>query len=322
MVTQRPAQPEKAKTAATPVKAGDKEPGSSFHIDGEVGLRNRIHVLRGLYVMLDKDLAELYGTTPIRLRQQVKRNPGRFPHDFMFRIDENELESMVSQNVIPSRKHLGGSLPYAFTEQGIAGLSAVLTGPRAVQVHVAIMRAFVEMRRTLHAHSGLVQRLDGMEKRQLAFETETDSRFEQVFTALEGPTATPRQGIFYDGQVYDAHAFVSDLIRGARKSIVLIDNYIDDTVLTLLGKRGEGVSVVLYTRTVTPEFTLDLKKHNTQYPPVEVREFKEAHDRFLILDGETLYHLGASLKDLGKKWFAFSRFEHGAVEMLERLGRG
>jgi hypothetical protein len=282
-------------------------------------LNRRIHVIRGWHVMLDKDLAEIYGTTPIRLRQQVKRNPGRFPDDFMFRLNENEVEIMVSQKVIPSRSHFGGALPYAFTEQGVAGLSGVLTGPRAVEAHVRIMRAFVAMRRFLHANAGMFQRLDGIEHRQIAFEAETDRRFEQVFDALEKPETLPRQGVFYDGQVYDAHAFASRLVRGARKSIILIDNYMDETVLTLLSKRTPGVPVTLFTRKVTPQLLLDVEKHNAQYPTVQIRHLRDAHDRFLILDDKTVYHLGASLKDLGKKWFAFSRFDHAAAGMLERL---
>lgn len=155
-------------------------------------LHQRIHVIRGVHVMLDKDLADLYGVKPIRLREQVKRNPGRFPDDFMFQLNENEVEIMVSQNAIPSRSHFGGTLPYVFTEQGVASLSGVITGSRAVEVYVDIMRAFVAMRRFLHANAGVFQRLDGIERRQLSHETETDRRFEQVFDALEKPNALPR----------------------------------------------------------------------------------------------------------------------------------
>lgn len=160
-------------------------------------LDRRIHVIRGMHVMLDKDLAELYGTTPRRLRQQVKRNPNRFPEDFMFQLNEIEVESMVSQKVIPSRSHFGGALPYGFTEQGVASLSGVLTSERAVEVYVTIMRAFVAMRRTLQANANVVQRLDLVEMRQNSLESDTNRRFEQVFTALEGSTTLPKQGVFY-----------------------------------------------------------------------------------------------------------------------------
>ena len=289
-------------------------------------LHSKIHTIRGQQVILDKDLADLYGTTPIRLRQQVKRNPERFPADFMFQITEIEVKSMVSQNVIPSRSYLGGTRPYAFTEQGIASLSGVLTTPIAVQAYVGIMRAFVAMRRTLIYHPGIIQRMDFIERRQSIQENETshhfkqvNQQFEQVFTALESPDYRPQQGIYFDGQSYDAHVFVSDLIRSAKKSIVLIDNYVDDTVLTLLSKRPDGVSATLFTKSITKTLELDLAKHNAQYPAIEIREFSDAHDRFLILDGQTVYHIGASLKDLGKKWFAFSRFDKEAFGMLNRL---
>jgi hypothetical protein len=184
------------------------------------------------------------------------------------------------------------------------------------------MNAFVAMRCALHIQAGMFQRLDGMERRQIAFEAETERRFDRVFDALEKPETLPRQGIFYDGQMYDAHAFASRLIRSAGKSILLIDNYVDETVLTLLAKRTRGIPATIYTRNVTAQLHLDVDKHNAQYPTLEVREFRDSHDRFLILDGETVYHLGASLKDLGKKWFAFSRFERGAAGMLDRLGIG
>lgn len=281
---------------------------------------SKIRHIRGFHVILDKDLAELYQVKPIRLREQVKRNLERFPEDFMFQLNENEVDLLVSQNAIASRKQLGGSLPYVFTEQGVAGLSGVLTGPRAVRVHVSIMRAFVEMRKLVQNNAGVFLRLDGVEKRQIAFESETERKFDQILDALGKSTEIPRQGIFYEGQVYDAYVFVSRLIRGAKESVVLIDNYVDETVLTLLGKRDRGVRAVIFTKAISRTLALDLKKHNAQYPPIEIREFAQSHDRFLILDRHTIYHIGASLKDLGKKWFAFSRLEKGALHMLERLG--
>lgn len=198
-------------------------------------------------------------------------------------------------------------------------LSAVLRSQTAVQISIRIMQAFVLMRQALQARAEFVQRIDAVERQQREFESDTNRRFEQVFTALEGPGSLPQQGIFYDGQVHDAHTFVSDLIRSARKSIILIDNYADDSVFTLLAKRSRNVTALLYTRVMTAALTLDLKKHNAQYPAIDVREFKGAHDRFLILDGKTVYHIGASLKDLGKKWFAFSRFDKEAITMLEKL---
>jgi len=282
-------------------------------------LTARIYTIRNQQVMLDKDIAALYGVIPIRMREQVQRNIERFPEDFMFQLTDSEVSYMVSQNAIPSRKHLGGSMPYVFTEQGVASLSGVLKSTKAADVHVKIMRAFVEMRRFIQNNAQIFARLDSVERRQIAFQSEAESNFEKVFQALESAEPS-KQGIFYDGQVYDAHVFVSDLIRSARKSLILIDNYVDDSVLTLLGKRAEGVTTIIYTKYISRELALDLKKFNQQYPAILIEIFKEAHDRFLIIDGTYIYHIGASLKDLGKKWFAFSRLETGAVEMLNKLG--
>ena len=282
-------------------------------------IRARIFLLREQQVMLDKDIAILYAVKPIRLREQVQRNIERFPEDFMFQLTETETDFMVSQNAIPSRKYLGGSLPYVFTEQGVASLSGVLKSPRAAEVHVKIMRTFVEMRRFIQNNAQLFMRLDSVERRQIAFESNTEENFERVFLALEKGKVMPKQGIFYDGQVYDAYTFVCDLIRKVEKSLVLIDNYVDDSVLTLLSKRSAGVVCKIYTMSISKQLALDLKKHNQQYPSISIKTFKEAHDRFLIIDEKEIYHIGASLKDLGKKWFAFSRFETGAVEMLRNL---
>lgn len=278
-------------------------------------IENRIYMVRGQYVMLDSHLAEFYGVKPIRLREQVKRNAVRFPADFMFQLTENEVDYMVSQNAIPSRQHLGGYLPYVFTEQGVAAVSAILKTEPAVQVSIQIMRAFVQMRRFLSHNAALLQRLDKIELKQL----ETDNKFEQVFKALESKTQAPEKGIFFDGQVFDAYTFVADLIRSAKHSVVLIDNYIDDTVLTLLSKRNEKVSATIYTQTISKQLKLDLMKHKAQYPPVDIKLFSKAHDRFLILDEKELYHIGASLKDLGKKWFAFSKINNETLNILSNL---
>ncbi len=276
---------------------------------------SRIYTVRGAQVMLDKDLAVFYDVKPIRLREQVKRNIKRFPPDFMFQLTEDEVEFMVSQNAIPSKQYLGGSLPYVFTEQGVATISAVLTSDRAIEVNIQIMRAFVAMRRFMLSNAQVFQRLDTLELKQI----ETDHKIDKMLTAIESKDIQPKQGIFFDGQVFDAYLFVSELIRSAKKSIILIDNYIDDTVLTLFSKRKKGVSVMILTQKISKQLELDVKKFNEQYPPVEIKEFAISHDRFLIIDDTTVYHFGASLKDLGKKWFAFSKMDIGAVEMLGRL---
>jgi len=282
-------------------------------------IKARIFHLREQQVMLDKDIAALYEVDSRRLREQVRRNIERFPEDFMFQLTETEVDFMVSQNAIPSRKHLGGSLPYVFTEQGVASLSGVLKSPKTSEVHVQVMRAFVDMRRFIQNNVHIFARLDSVERRQITFESETEKNFERVLQALDPMNDAPRQGIFYNGQVYDAYTFVCDLVRKAGKSLVLIDNYVDDSVLTLLSKRSADVSCAIYTKTISKKLALDLEKHNQQYSPIMVECFADAHDRFLIVDEHEVYHIGASLKDLGKKWFAFSKFEAGAFEMLGKL---
>ncbi|MDQ1297518.1 MAG: hypothetical protein QG558_56 [Campylobacterota bacterium] len=278
-------------------------------------IKTKIYTIRGLQVMLDRDLAELYGVKPIRLREQVKRNSDRFPDDFMFQLNDNEVEIMVSQNAIPSKQYLGGSLPYVFTEQGVASISGVLTNKIAIEINIKIMRAFVEMRKFISNNALIFQRLDSLEQKQF----KTDDKIEAILNAIEDKSIKPKQGIFYDGQVYDAYVFVSDLIKSAKESIVLIDNYIDENVLTLLSKRDAKVKATIYTKNITKQLELDLKKHNAQYPKIELKKFDSSHDRFLLLDNTEVYHIGASLKDLGKKWFAFSKFDVAALDILGRL---
>ena len=278
-------------------------------------INHKIYTVRDVQVILDKDLAVFYKVKPIRLREQVKRNINRFPSDFMFQLNDDEVDLMVSQNAIPSRKHLGGSLPYVFTEQGVSAVSSILKSERAVEVSILIIRAFVAMRRFILSNARLFQRMDTLEIKQI----ETDKKIGVILNAIENKTIQPKQGIFFDGQVFDAYQFVSKLIRSAKKSIILIDNYIDDTVLTHFAKKKIKVSFTILTKTVSKKLELDAKKFNEQYPPLSLKKFKISHDRFLIIDGTTVYHFGASLKDLGKKWFAFSKMDIGAVEMLKKL---
>lgn len=277
-------------------------------------IKSKIYTLRNVQVMLDRDLAELYQVKAIRLREQVKRNPSRFPEDFMFQLTPDEVESMVSQNAIPSKKHLGGSLPYAFTEQGVASLSSVLTSQTAVDINITIMRAFVSMRKFMLENAGVFQRLSNLEQ----WQTLTDKKLDQIFNAIENKTIAPKQGIFFEGQIFDAYVLVSDLIKQAKDRIILIDNYIDESVLLIMAKRNKNVKAEIFTKILSPSFLLDMKKHNQQYLAIQAYEFTQAHDRFLIIDKE-IYHLGASLKDLGKKWFAFSKMHIQTIAMLEKL---
>lgn len=182
-------------------------------ISNDQEIQNKIYYIRNLQVMLDRDLAELYGVKPIRLREQVKRNIDRFPEDFMFQLTEKEVNFMVSQNAIPSKKHLGGSLPYVFTEQGVASISSVLTNKIAIEINIKIMRAFVQMRKFLLENGGIFQRLDLVEKRQISNEINNEKKFEKIFQAIEAKEIKPKQGIFFDGQIFDAYVFISNLIQ-------------------------------------------------------------------------------------------------------------
>ena len=309
----------------------------------QIEIENRIFTIRGLQVMLDAHLAELYNVETKRLNEQVKRNSERFPESFMFQLTKQEWDFLQSQNAATTsgsvlrsqnasleidnglksqnatienkRGRHSKYLPYVFTEQGVAMLSAVLRSDIAVQVSIQIMQAFVNMRKFLLNNASVFQRLERIELKQI----QTDEKFEKIFKALESGQTKPDMGIFFDGQVFDAYTFAADLIKTATQSIVLIDNYIDESVLTLLSKRKESVSASIYTKEINKALQLDLKKHHTQYAPIEVKTFTNSHDRFLIIDNKELYHIGASLKDLGKKWFAFSRMDSLVNELLERI---
>ena len=201
-------------------------------------------------------------------------------------------------------------LPYVFTEQGVAGLSGVLKSETAARVHVAIMRAFVVMRKYIQGNQLIVSRLDHVERKQL----EADQKIERVFKALKG-NGIPSQGVFFEGQVFDAYELASKIIRSAKQSIVLIDNYIDENTLTHLAKKKKGVKALLLTRGTGRQLGLDVQKANAQYGDFDVKRFTQSHDRFLIIDnGREVYHIGASLKDLGKKWFAFSKMDKESVK--------
>jgi hypothetical protein len=291
-------------------------------------IQKKIFTIRNEQVMLDSDLALFYGVETKVLNQAVKRNDVRFPKDFMFQLDEDEMEFLRCQfgtskdeslrsQFVTSKNKRGGRryLPYAFTEQGVAMLSAVLKSETAVKMSVQIMNAFVAMRRFLVENARVFQRLDKLELKQI----ETDKKVDQIFDAMQSKSLEPKQGIFFDGQIFDAYKFVSSLIRKADKSILLIDNYIDETVLDLFSKKKKNVAVKVLTANLNKSLQLDEKKFNAQYPLVTIKEFNKAHDRFLIIDDKDVYHFGASLKDLGKKWFAFSKMDKSALNLLEKI---
>lgn len=275
-----------------------------------------IYTVRGKQVMVDKDLATLYRVETKILNKAVKRNIERFPDTFCFQLTDEESETLRFQ-IGTSNAGRGGRryLPYVFTEQGVAMLSAILRSDIAVKVSIEIMNAFVEMRKLLISNAALFSRMDKVELKQI----EADGKFEEIFRALEGRKLHSEKGIFYDGQIFDAYTFVSDIIRSAQRSVILIDNYVDDTVLTLLGKRGQSVSATIYTKSISNQLQLDVQRYNSQYPAINIHSFAHAHDRFLIIDSTELYHIGASLKDLGKKWFAFSKMNAEVGKMLSFL---
>ena len=279
-------------------------------------IENQIYTVREQQVMLDSDLARIYQVETKNLNKAVKRNTERFPVSFCFQLTEEEVENLRFQTGTSSLNYGGRRyLPYVFTEQGIAMLSAVLRSEIAIKVSIEIMNAFVEMRKILISNASLFHRLDKIELKQL----QSDQKFEELFKALESDKLHSEKGVFYDGQIFDAYTFVSDIIRNAKSSIILLDNFVDDTVLTLLGKRNTNVIAIIYTKAINNQLRLDLQRYNSQYPPIEVEIFSDAHDRFLIIDDTELYHIGASLKDLGKKWFAFSRMDIEVGKMLSIL---
>ena len=287
-------------------------------------IESLIKVIRGQQVMLDKDLATLYGVETRTLNQAVKRNIQRFPADFRFQLTMEECSKSQIVTLNAGRGQNIKKLPYAFTEQGVAMLSSVLRSQTAIEVNIQIMRAFVSMRHFMVNNASVFSRLETMEYHQLEMQQhqqETDKRIDEVFRRLDEGNAKPKQGVFYNGQIYDAYTFVSDLIKSAKKRIVLIDNYVDETVLTLLDKRENNVYAIIYTQQISRQFQLDIDRHNAQYAPIDVETFRFSHDRFLCIDDD-VYHIGASIKDLGKKWFGFSKMEILTPdELVERINR-
>ncbi|GIZ09802.1 ORF6N domain-containing protein [Flavobacterium sp. UMI-01] len=280
-----------------------------------ITIENRIFTFRGEQVMIDRDLAEMYNVEVKRLNEQVKRNIERFPESFRFQLTAEEKEQLVANcDRFATLKHSSAN-PYAFTEQGVAMLSAVLRSDIAIQVSIQIMQAFVHMRKNINNNLSLLQLSDDFEK----FKLTTTQQFDKIFNALENHKELPKQGIFFNGQTYDAYAFVNQLIKEAKTSITVIDNYIDDTVITLLTAKKQNVKVSLLMQQPTKKIELDVQKANTQYPTFQIKKFKLSHDRFIIIDNQKVYHIGASLKDLGKKWFAFTLLEQDTVKLLGTL---
>ena len=289
-------------------------------LENNMKIEESIFSIRGKQVMIDKDLAILYGVETKQLNRAVKRNIERFPDDFMFQLTKEDCLRCQIGTLNPGQGQHLKYMPHAFTEYGIAMLSGILRSETAITANIRIMRAFADMRKMLPQSNEMFKRIEALEYHQIAMSqqiNETACKVECILTKFDNQT--PVQGIFFDGQIYDAYTFVADLVRKAARRIVLIDNYIDDTVLTMLDKRAAGVKATIYTIRISQQLQLDIAKHNSQYPPIDVRTFSKAHDRFLIID-DAVYLIGASIKDLGKKWFGFTLMENtDAEELIGRL---
>ena len=291
-----------------------KESNENSLIIDNMNIQNKIYAIRGFQVMLDSDLAQLYGVETKRINEAVKNNPDKFPDDFYFEATDDELENLRSKITTSS---WGGNRysPKLFTEQGIYMLATVLKSKVATNITVMIIRTFANMRRLIKSNDFYSHQLKELEKRQLIYEIKSDDKFDKIFNALENKQLHPTNGIFYNGQIFDAYVFISDLIKIANESIVLIDNYVDDTTLTLFSK-NQNIKIQIFTSTISKQLQLDINKYNQQYNNLEVKITKNFHDRFIILDDCDVYHIGASLKDLGNKIFAFSKISIDCNDIL------
>lgn len=300
----------------------DMSPKNDITNRGPQSIERVIYTFRGVQVMLDRDLAKMYNVETKALNQAVKRNSGRFPERFMFQLSKEEFDNwksqivtsnMMSQSEIESFKMAVRRAPYAFTEQGVAQLSAVLKSDTAIEVSIRIMDAFVAMRRFISTNAEMFQRIERLESHQ----TSTDEKVEHIMKRMDelAPAITPEQ-IFATGCVWDAWDYVSQLVRSAKQRIVLIDNFVDERVLTLLTKRAAGVSATIHSR-YTQQFKLDLEKHNEQYEPIEFLQIPhKSHDRFLFID-DSVYLLGTSIKDMGTSLCAITRLETTADIIMQ-----
>ena len=305
----------------------EKAPGPLYADDI---IKSRIFTIRGVQVMLDRDLAELYGVPTKVLNQAVKRNIERFPNHFMFQLEKIDIASLRVQMDMPyvdtslrsqivtlnngQGRHLK-YMPYAFTEQGIAMLSAVLKSEIAIVVSIRIMDVFVAMRKALASIAPILVRLDNVERRQITDQSRNEERFDTIFKAMDGGEFPP-QKVFFDGKHYEAYSFAKKLVRKAAKSILLVDGYCDDVTLDILSAKRGCVRVTIATVAKTPITETAIAKFNKQNPTLEVVHTGKFHDRFLILDGKELYHFGASLKNLGRNYCAVTKMDSMFIESI------
>lgn len=287
----------------------------------EIG--NMVYVIRGKQVMIDSDLAALYQVETKNLNKAATRNSDRSPEDFRFRLTKDEFETLRFQ-IGTSNEETGRGgrryMPYVYTEQGISMLASVLHSDVAVQVSISIMRTFVEMRRFIANNALLFEKVSSIELKQLEYQKSTDEKFDKVFQYIEDH-AEAEQKIFFDGQIYDAFSLLTYIIQKARKDIILIDGYVDVGTLNILAKKNSGVDVKIYTFPSAKLTKADISNFNAQYPQLTVKKTPVFHDRFIILDGKVVYHIGASLTDAGKKCFAVSLMEDSGVlvDLMNRL---
>ncbi|MCI8700574.1 MAG: ORF6N domain-containing protein [Clostridia bacterium] len=280
-------------------------------------IKNLIYTVRGKQVMLDSDVAMLYHYETKKINQTVKRNIERFPEKFCFRLEEKELETMWSQIVTTSKlednKYRSKKyLPYVFTEQGIAMLSGLLKNEIAIQVSINIMDAFVEMRKFIFINGQVFNRLTSVENKLLEY----DKKFDEVFNQLQ-LKENIKQRIFFNGQIYDAYSLIIDIIKKANKKILIIDNYVDDSILKMLTKKKSNIEVVILTSNKSNIENIDIQKFNKEYPILKVAKTNKFHDRFIVIDNKEMYHLGASIKDLGQKCFGINKIED--IEIINKI---
>ena len=285
-------------------------------------IKDKIYTIRGEQVMLDFELAEIYGYETKAFNQQVKNNIERFDEDFRFQLTVEEFNEILrSKNLTSKTENRGGRryMPYAFTEQGIYMLMTVLKGELAVAQSKILIRMFKEMKHFLQKNANVFAEINTIKQNLLetnVHQKEADKRIDELFTLMDKYNVEEKQGIFFQGQIFDAYAKFESFIAQAKKEIILIDGYVDLSVLERLSKKQSGVNVTIYTDPKTKLTAQDIQKFNAQYPTMSVKHTTKMHDRFLIVDGKTLYHIGASLKDLGKKCFAFELLEPSLIPAI------
>lgn len=279
-----------------------------------MNIKDKILTIRGKQTLIDRDLAELYEVSTKVLNQAVKRNKERFPEDFMFQLTKKEQNKLVTNcDRFNSLKH-STSQVQVFTEHGITALAGILRSAKAISVNIQIIRTFVAMRKLIASNESILGKVNANERKLIKH----DKELTKIFELIESKEITPSEGIFFNGEIFEAYKFVCDLIKKAKKSIILIDNYVDENVLTLISKKKKNVKVSIYTKNNSKQLKLDIKKFSEQYENIALEKFEKSHDRFLIID-EEVYHIGTSLKDLGKKWFAFSKMELSKNKILNEM---